>query len=80
MSIEDADGEQVAMFPGQGCGLPGAIRTCSSSGIPGDEPAHDNMPTTGLPLGKRLAWFVALWAAGVVTVSALAFLIRLWLL
>jgi hypothetical protein len=28
---------------------------------------------------KRLAWFVGLWAAGVVTVASIAFLLRLWL-
>jgi hypothetical protein len=28
-------------------------------------------------LGKRLAWFVALWAAGVASVGAAAWLIRL---
>ena len=30
-------------------------------------------------LGSRLAWFVALWAAGVVAVGAVAWLLRLWL-
>jgi hypothetical protein len=29
-AIED---EQVAMAPGHGCGLPGAIHTCSSHGV-----------------------------------------------
>jgi hypothetical protein len=31
------------------------------------------------PLWRRLAWFVGLWAAGVASVGALAWLIRLWL-
>ncbi|MGJ5202546.1 DUF2474 family protein [Bradyrhizobium sp. HKCCYLR20261] len=31
------------------------------------------------PLAKRLAWFVALWLAGVATVGAVAFLLRLWM-
>ncbi len=30
-------------------------------------------------LATRLAWFVALWAAGVVSVAAFAWLLRLWL-
>lgn len=30
-------------------------------------------------VGKRLLWFVGLWAAGVLTTSAIAFIIRLWL-
>jgi hypothetical protein len=32
------------------------------------------------PLPKRLAWFAALWAAGVLTVGAVAYLIRWWIL
>jgi hypothetical protein len=28
---------------------------------------------------RRLAWFVGLWAAGVLTVGAVAYLIRAWL-
>lgn len=32
------------------------------------------------PWWKRLGWFVLLWLAGVATVSAVAFLIRWWLL
>jgi hypothetical protein len=28
---------------------------------------------------KQLAWFVGLWLAGVMTVSAVAYLIRWWL-
>lgn len=28
---------------------------------------------------RRLAWFVGLWAAGVATVAAVGFVIRLWL-
>lgn len=29
------------------------------------------------PLARRLAWFVALWAAGVVSVAAVAYAIRM---
>jgi len=32
------------------------------------------------PLWLRLAWFVALWAAGVAAVAAVGLVIRLWLL
>jgi hypothetical protein len=32
--------------------------------------------TAAIPLWKRLAWFVLLWAAGVLTVGALAALLR----
>ena len=28
---------------------------------------------------RRLGWFVGLWAAGVVSVAAVAWLLRLWL-
>jgi hypothetical protein len=28
---------------------------------------------------RRLLWFIGLWAAGVTTVGAVAFVIRLWL-
>ncbi len=31
------------------------------------------------PLPKRLAWFVALWAAGVVVVATVAYFIRWWI-
>lgn len=31
------------------------------------------------PLWKRLAWFVGLWAGGVLAVSAVAFIIRWWI-
>ena len=31
------------------------------------------------PLWRQLAWFVALWAAGVAAVGAVAWLLRLWL-
>ncbi|WP_315722577.1 MULTISPECIES: DUF2474 family protein [unclassified Bradyrhizobium] len=31
------------------------------------------------PLAKRLAWFVALWLAGVAAVATVAFLLRLWM-
>jgi hypothetical protein len=30
-------------------------------------------------MARRLAWFVGLWAAGVATVGAVAYLIRFWL-
>ena len=31
------------------------------------------------PLAQRLLWFVALWLAGVGTIAAVAFILRLWL-
>ncbi|MGE5159415.1 MAG: DUF2474 domain-containing protein [Gemmatimonas sp.] len=31
------------------------------------------------PLAQRLIWFAALWLAGVGSVAALAFILRLWL-
>jgi hypothetical protein len=31
------------------------------------------------PLWKRLAWFVLLWAAGVLAVGSVAYIIRLWI-
>ena len=31
------------------------------------------------PLQRRLAWFVGLWAAGVVTVGAVAYGLRWWI-
>ncbi|HEX8535709.1 MAG TPA: DUF2474 domain-containing protein [Allosphingosinicella sp.] len=31
------------------------------------------------PLKVRLAWFVALWVAGVATVGSVAYLIRWWI-
>jgi hypothetical protein len=34
-------------------------------------------PTT--PLAQRLVWFVGLWLAGVGSVAAVAFILRLWL-
>lgn len=34
---------------------------------------------TDAPLWRRLAWFVGLWAAGVATVAAVAYFIRLWI-
>ena len=37
-----------------------------------DAPAHAGF-------GTRLAWLVAIWAAGVAAVGTLSFLIRLWL-
>ena len=38
-------------------------------------PAHQ--PTR--PLAQRLLWFAALWLAGVGSVGAIAFILRLWL-
>jgi hypothetical protein len=32
------------------------------------------------PLSRRLAWFVALWAAGVAVVGLVGLVIRTWLL
>jgi len=32
------------------------------------------------PLGRKLLWFLALWAGGVLTVTAIGYLIRLVLL
>jgi hypothetical protein len=37
------------------------------------------MRTEARTLGQRLAWFVALWAAGVATVGAVAYVLRWWL-
>jgi hypothetical protein len=38
------------------------------------------MPTPRpAPLAKRLAWFAALWLAGVVTVATVAVVLRLWM-
>ena len=31
------------------------------------------------PLWKRLAWFVALWASGLIAVGTLAWILRLWI-
>ncbi|AXS41936.1 DUF2474 domain-containing protein [Breoghania sp. L-A4] len=31
------------------------------------------------PLRRRLAWFAGLWAASVLTLAAVAFLIRAWI-
>lgn len=31
------------------------------------------------PLARRLLWFVALWAAGVLVVGSVAWLLRLWI-
>ena len=31
------------------------------------------------PLWRRLAWFVGLWLAGVATVGAVAWVLRLWI-
>ena len=35
---------------------------------------------TDRPLGRRLIWFVGLWVAGVLAVTALGFVIRLFLM
>lgn len=32
------------------------------------------------PVWRKLAWFVGLWLAGVLTVGAVSYLIRAWLL
>ncbi len=32
------------------------------------------------PVARRLLWFVGLWAAGVVSVAAVAYGIRLWIM
>lgn len=38
------------------------------------------MPDTSPgPLWKRLAWFAALWLAGLAAVGTLAWLLRLWI-
>jgi hypothetical protein len=44
-------------------------------------PPSSGDPAAGAepPLGRRLAWFVALWAAGVASVGAVGLLIRWWL-
>ncbi|HLL31042.1 MAG TPA: DUF2474 domain-containing protein [Allosphingosinicella sp.] len=31
-------------------------------------------------MARQLAWFVGLWAAGVLTVASIAYLLRAWLL
>ncbi|MEW6639200.1 MAG: DUF2474 domain-containing protein [Pseudomonadota bacterium] len=31
------------------------------------------------PFGRRLLWFVTLWLAGVASVAAVAFVLRLWI-
>ena len=37
------------------------------------------MVTDAGPLWKRLAWFVGLWAGGVIVVGAVAYAIRFWI-
>ena len=32
-----------------------------------------------MPTWRRLAWFVAIWAASVATLGAVAFVLRLWI-
>ena len=39
----------------------------------------DRPPPAPGPLWKRLAWFVALWLAGLASVAALAWVLRLWI-
>jgi hypothetical protein len=47
---------------------------------PEDKPAYDKMSIEAPgPLWKRLAWFVGLWIAGVVTVTLVAYSIRYWI-
>lgn len=38
------------------------------------------MSDSPVPLPRRLAWFVGLWAAGVAVVGAVGLLIRTWLM
>ena len=38
------------------------------------------MAQTPGPLWRRLLWFVGLWMAGVATVAAVGYMIRIWLL
>jgi hypothetical protein len=37
------------------------------------------MATEPGPWWRRLAWFVGLWAAGVLTVGSVAYMLRWWL-
>jgi hypothetical protein len=37
------------------------------------------MAEPGRPLGRRLAWFLLLWASGVIAVGTVAWIIRLFL-
>ena len=36
-------------------------------------------PAAPLPLWKRLAWFVAIWALSIVALGSVATLLRFWL-
>ena len=36
-------------------------------------------PAPQSPLGRRLLWFVALWALGVGAVALVSFILRLWI-
>ena len=40
------------------------------------KPLPDDRPT---PLWKRLAWMVAIWAAGVVSLGVIAMILRYWI-
>ena len=43
-------------------------------------PSSDGAAAAAEPaLGRRLAWFVGLWAAGVASVGAVGLLIRWWI-
>ncbi len=44
-----------------------------------NSPSHHRAQTGAPPLWRRLAWFVALWVMGVITVGTVALLLR-WLL
>ena len=40
---------------------------------------RERRPRPGRGFGRRLVWFVLLWAAGVAAVGAVAYAIRFWL-
>ena len=41
--------------------------------------ARSAVGQTDAPLGKRLAWLAAIWAASVATLGAVAEVLRLWI-
>jgi hypothetical protein len=68
MSIEARPGDEPAR------------ENMSIEARPEDKPAYDKMSIEAPgPLWKRLAWFVGLWIAGVVTVTLVAYSIRYWI-